>query len=156
MRADFINPFIAAAKNVLATMANTTAEAGKPGLKTDRCTWGDVTGVIGLCSPGTSGSMLLSFSKGAILSVVNQMLGEEHDSINEEVADAVGELTNMITGAAKNGLIEKGYKIDMAIPIIIQGKNVQITQIANGPILTVPFTIPGGCFVVEANLVDHK
>ena len=152
MKVDFVNPFLEAAKSVIETMAFTPVTPGKPAVKQDNLTWGIVSGVIGLASAKLKGNMVLSFDEGAILGIVSKMLGEEFQSIGPDVVDAVGELTNMISGNAKKALSEKGFVFDMAIPVMIIGKDVAIVQFTKGPIITVPFETEKGKFVIEANL----
>ena len=45
--------------------------------------------------------MSVTFSKECAQAVVNHMIGENFTEMNAEVADAVGELTNMISGDAR-------------------------------------------------------
>ena len=74
MDANLINPFINAAMNVIQTMAFTEVKPGKPSLKTEKVTYGEVTGIIGLASENVAGSMVLSFDEKAILAIVSRML----------------------------------------------------------------------------------
>ena len=155
MSADYINPFLNATANVISTMASTPATAGKPGLKKDTASFGVVTGVIGMASDNLTGNMVISFEEPSILGIVSKMLGEEFKAINKDVVDAVGEITNMICGGAKKELSEKGFKFDMAIPVIVEGRNVTITQLSKGPVISIPFKTDCGEFVVETNLVKR-
>ena len=50
-----------------------------------------------------------------LLNVTN-MLGEEIEEMNEEIKDAVGEITNMISGQARKKLDEQGMSLKAAIP----------------------------------------
>ena len=154
MKVDYINPFLEAAKTVIETMAFTPVTAGKPALKQDNLTWGVVSGVIGLASAKLKGNMVLSFDEGSILGIVSKMLGEEFKSVNQDVVDAVGELTNMISGGAKKALSEKGFAFDMALPVMIVGKDVAIVPLSKGPVVAVPFETEKGKFVIEANLME--
>ena len=156
MDANIVNPFINAAINVIQTMAFTEVKVGKPSLKTAKETYGDVTGIVGLASQEISGSMVLSFEEKTILSIVGRMLYSTFKEINQDVIDAVGELTNMISGGAKGELSEQGYSFDMATPAMILGKNVKITQLTPGPIICIPFSTDEGNFVIEANLFRRK
>ena len=156
MKAEYINPFIVATTNVLKTMAQTNPSPGKPDLKKDRSTWGVVTGVIGMAGPSVSGNMVLSFDKASILEIVSKMLMEEFADITDDVVDAVGEITNMITGGAKKEFGDMGLSFDMAIPIMIKGQGVEIKQLANAPTLVIPFKTEKGSFVIEANLGERK
>lgn len=152
MKAEFINPFLESTKKVIETMAFTEVEPGQPAVKTDNLTWGTVTGIIGLASEKLTGTMLVSFEADSILAIVSNMLGEEFKEVNEEVVDAVGEITNMISGQAKKIFSEQGYSFDMAVPVMVKGENVEITQLSGTPGLRIPFSTASGHFVVEAVL----
>ena len=152
MDAQLINPFVSATVVVLKTMAQTEPVVGKPGMKKDQLSWGEVTGLIGMAGDGVTGNMIISFDEPSILGIVSKMLMEEFVEINQDVIDAVGEITNMIVGGAKNSLQELGYNIHMATPIVIKGKNVELNQLGKAPALTIPFTTDVGSFVLEANL----
>ena len=152
MDVKLINPFIEATVNTLQMMASITAVPGEVTLKENRKTWGVITGIIGLVSSEHSGSMIISFNEAAILKIASQILGVTYAGINEDVTDVVGELTNIVSGSAKNALAESGINLDMALPVVIEGKSVEINQL-KGAVIAVPFDIPDGKFVIEANLL---
>ena len=77
------------------------------------------------------------------------MLGENPGKINEEVTDLVGEITNMVTGGAKNLLGQKGYEFEMATPMVVSGKGHTISHKANGTKIIMPFTSPHGTAYIE-------
>ncbi len=97
MDAKIVNPFINATLNVLGTMAFVKAESGKPYLKNDDIAQGDVSGVVGFTGE-SNGTVSVTFDERCILKIVSNMFGEEMTQINNEITDAVGELTNMISG----------------------------------------------------------
>ena len=149
----FINPFLEGTVSVLKTMAFVEPRAGKPYLKMDSLAKGDVSGIIGLTG-SAAGSLALSFSEGAILKIVSNMLGEDIESINSDVKDAVGEITNMISGVARKNLEAEGFYIQAAIPTIVSGKNHSIAHVMGGPSLIIPFEINEGVFVVDVCLTE--
>lgn len=151
MDVELINPFIKATMNVLGKMASVTATAGKPYLKKDSAAKGDVTGVIGVTGEA-NGTISVTFDTGSILKIVSKMFDEEMTELNDEVADAVGELTNMISGQARRELEEKGKIFHAAIPSVITGENHLIIHITNGPKIAIPFTTEGGSFTIEVCL----
>jgi chemotaxis protein CheX len=151
---EYINPFIDAVLNVLRTMAQTDAKAGKPYLKKDKASQGDVTGLIGMAREGSKGSIAVSFSAPCILKVVSNMLMEDFTQLTDEVTDAVGEITNMVSGGARKTLSEKGFKFEMAIPTIIVGERHTITHMTTGPVIVLPFETPHGPFFIEICIVD--
>ena len=108
MRADFVNPFLLSLMNVMSTMAQVELKPGAPRKKNDDVARGDVSGLIGMVGPQTKGSFSITFDKSLALEVMRRMLGEAPTTINDEVTDMVGEITNMVTGGAKRILGEKG------------------------------------------------
>ena len=153
MNVHFINPFLEGTVSVLKTMAFVEPRAGKPYLKADNLAKGDISGIIGLTG-SAAGSLALSFSEGAILRIVSNMLGEDLKSINCDVKDAVGELTNMVSGVARKNLEAQGFYIQAAIPTIVSGKNHSIAHVMGGPSLIIPFEIDEGVFVVDVCLAE--
>jgi chemotaxis protein CheX len=148
MKADIINPFLEATASVLRTMACMEPIPGKPYIKTGTAAVGDISGIVGIAGD-TEGSICLTFTRDCILQVISQMLGEEQKEINDVVKDAVGELTNMISGDSRRRLEELGYHLQGAIPSVISGQGHEIKHITNGPILSIPFSTNAGLFTVE-------
>ncbi len=153
MKAEYINPFLIATKNVLVTMAHTKLSHAKPELKDDSKTFGDVTGIIGMTCETVTGAMVLSFSEQCILQIVANMLMEPvKPKVDEDVVDAVGEITNMICGGAKAELAKIDLKFDLATPTMVVGKGVEISMFSKTKTIVIPFTTEYGGFVLEANL----
>jgi len=147
----FINAFLDGTINVLKTMAFVTPRAGKPFLKKDDTAAGDVSGIIGLTG-AARGSLALSFSDKCIIKIVNNMLGENFTETNAEVRDAVGEITNMISGDARKRLEANGLVITAAIPTVVFGKSHRINHVMGGPSIIIPFETDEGPFVVDVCL----
>ena len=148
MDVKLINPFIDATKSVLETMASIKARPGEPYLKKEKVARGEVTGVIGLTGE-VGGTLSVSFTEASILSVVSNMFGEEMKEMNEEIKDAVGEITNIISGQARKKLEEYGRSLKAAIPTVITGKNHTITHITSYPVYAVEFSTENGEFTIE-------
>ena len=148
MDVNLINPFLAAAMHVLKTMAGIDAEPGKPFVKKDDIAIGDVSAIIGITG-AAQGSMALIFTEQCITEIASALMGEVFTELNNDVRDAVGELTNMICGDARRRLAEGGIVLQAGIPTIVGGKGHSITHIADGPRLAVPFSTLQGTFMVE-------
>jgi len=148
MKADIINPFLEATISVLKTMAHVDPVPGKAYIKQGSASKGDVSGIVGITGD-TEGSLSITFTGECILHVVGQMFGEKLDTINDEIKDAVGELTNMISGDSRRRLEEIGYHFLGAVPTVISGPGHEVRHITKGPILSIPFNTPGGHFIVE-------
>ena len=148
MKAEFINPFLEATLSVLKTMASVEANPGRPFIKKDSSSSGDVSGIVGITGEA-EGSLCITFSRECILRIISGMLGEEQKEINDDVKDAVGELTNMISGDSRRRLQEVGYTFQGSIPSVVSGPGHEVKHITKGPILSIPFGTQGGNFVVE-------
>jgi chemotaxis protein CheX len=149
----FINPLLTAVVDVLDTMAMVKANPGKPYVNTDRTASGDVTGLIGVTG-FAEGVISLTLDESCILKIVSNMLGEEFNSIDDEITDAEGELTNMIAGQARTHLANEGMNFQAATPSVVIGKNHTIKHINNSPILSIPFSTPDGNLVVEISIAE--
>lgn len=150
MNAELINPFLKATVNVLTMMAFVKPVPGKPFLKHDNKAQGDISGVIGLTGH-SRGVVVFTLSEAAALKIVSSMLSEPFSELNAEVSDAVGELTNMISGDARRELATKGFKFEAGLPSIIKGKDHIIESMTKGPTIAIPFEIDGAKFVVETS-----
>jgi chemotaxis protein CheX len=153
MNVKFINPFLEGTISVLKTMAFVEPRAGKPYLKMDSIAKGDISGIIGLTGSAT-GSLAVSFSEEAILKIVSNMLGENIKTMDSDIKDAVGEITNMISGVARKNLEAEGFNIQAAIPTVVSGKNHSIAHVLGGPSLIIPFEIDDGTFVIDVCLAE--
>lgn len=148
MDVEYINPFLNGTLEVLKTMASFQPVPGKPYVKKDDLAHGDVSGIIGITGDAI-GSLAISFSESCICNVVGRMLGETYTTINHDVLDAVGELTNMISGVSRTQLEKKGMTVFAAIPSVVFGSNHTITHILKSPSIVIPFTSPSGPFFVD-------
>ena len=148
MDVKIINPFLIAAVNVMKTMANVEPVPGKPFVKKESMAMGDVSAIIGITGVA-QGSMALTFTESCIVGLASSLMGMTFTDMNDEVKDAVGELTNMICGDARRRLSEAGITLQAGIPTIVAGKSHSITHIASGPRLAVPFQTQWGSFIVE-------
>lgn len=149
MNAEFVNPFLQALQNVLSMMAQMELKPGKPQIKKDDFARGDVSGIIGMVGPQLKGSFSISFEENLACEIMHKMLGEMPDSVDDEVCDMVGEITNMVTGGAKKTLGENGYEFDMATPIVVAGKDHTISHRSEGPKIIMPFSHISGKAYIE-------
>ena len=149
MKEEFIKPFMESTLNVLQTMAQVKAIPEKPQRKKGDAANADVTGIIRMASAQVKGYLAISFTSAAIFDIAKRMLSEELTEIDGTVTDLVGEITNIVTGGAKQVLADQGYDIDMATPTVTTGKNHRIDHTFNGDRIVIPFSITAGKFYVE-------
>lgn len=148
MDVELAKPFIKAAINVISTMAFITPVAGKPFVKKNTVAQGDVTGLVGLTGE-KNGSVSISFSRPCAVAIVKGMLGDYISDIMNDVRDAVGEITNMVSGQARAGLAEKGMVFQGSTPSVIMGDGHTISHMAKTPIMAIPFQTEHGDFTIE-------
>ena len=148
MDVTLINPFITATTNVLETMASISVKTGRLYLKQDNVAVGDVSGVLGLMGD-TNGTLSVSFENHCIQYIVSKMLNASKMASNDEIADAVGELTNMISGQARCELEKMGIVSRAGRPTVITGRNHSIRHYIEGPIIAIPFSTESGKFTIE-------
>lgn len=151
-----INAFIQGVQTTLESIASTKTTITKPFVESEFSLKGDIAGMVGMVAPPMKGTLLISFPKAAIFQILENMLGEKHTEVSAEVADAVGELTNMIYGSAKTTLNEQGYSFEMAIPTVIRG-DFTITKGEKGATLVIPFQLENQTsFYVEITVLAVK
>ncbi len=153
MRVEYINPFIASVRNAFQTMLSVEAQRGAPYLRTtaesDLC----VSGVIGL-SGDAVGTVVLNMSQEVALGIASVLLMEELTELTPDVVDAVGELTNVIAGAAKSKLEE--FHLGVSLPNVITGNAHTIHFPKDVTPLCVPFTTVWGPMVLEVGLTPVR
>jgi len=90
---------------------------------------GGVVSFIGVAGAWAgTGSLTCSPELACVIS--SRMLSSEINSINEEVLDAIAELTNMIIGSVKTDLEARLGPLGLSIPTVVYGRNFH-TRSAN-------------------------
>lgn len=148
MNVKFINPFLDSFLSVMDTMASLQMTPSCPQVKQDEIAKGDISGLIGLVGEQAKGSFSITFEKKLAFKIMEKMLGEAPLIINDEIADMVGEITNMVSGGAKKMLAEQGFDFDMATPAVVKGKSHTITHVTKGKKIILPFNnLHGRAFI---------
>jgi chemotaxis protein CheX len=151
MKAQFIDPFVSSASEVLdAECGVTVTRNGKLTLTTDAATPMEVTAMIGVTGD-LAGIALYSMSKTTALALFSTMLGEEATEFDDLARSAIGELGNMITGKSAVLLEKVGYSCDLTPPSIIEGQGTLITSVQL-PKLVMPLTTESGEFLINIGL----
>lgn len=141
-------PFIKATRDVLAATAAMDVVAGTPYVKRDKTASGSVSALIGITGD-KKGSFSISFEKSTAVHIVRRMLGDDIEDILTDVQDAMGEITNMISGHARVGLVGMGLKLQGSTPSVIMGDNHTITCKTSSAAIAIPFSCEAGAFTLE-------
>jgi chemotaxis protein CheX len=145
-----------ATKKTLEVQANTPLKLLKPFLKKTPAKDVAIAGVISLISDKFNGSITLCFPAGVFLKIYENMFGEKHTAITKELEDAAGELLNIIYGQAKIELNAKaGYDLKKALPTVLTGEKINISQQGRVPTVVLPFETDAGVFHIEIESEKH-
>lgn len=148
----FINPLVGAVVDVIRTMAKLELQKGVPYLKRrDQASTfkADVSGIIAMNSDRFTGSMAVSMGKPFAMKLYERIVGAPAPDLNDDVKDAVSELTNIIFGNAKRDLNNEGHTLAPAIPSVVSGTNHDIRHSVDGHCFCIPFTSEFGPVLVE-------
>jgi chemotaxis protein CheX len=139
----YIQPFIDVCKNVFKEFVGTELNAGRPYItETNALTEWDISAIIGLTGEAR-GAVVISMRKNLILKLTEMLTNAKHTDIDDDVADAMGEIINIIAGNAKKGL-EKDFHLVISLPTIVQGKNHSIKwPNSQARIICIPFNVLG-------------
>ena len=86
-----------------------------------------ITGLIGL-SGSCTGFISLSMPERVATFAVSKLSMEEHKTINAQVVDGIGEMTNIIAGGLKTKLFNTPWSVNhITIPSVILGDNYNIS-----------------------------
>jgi chemotaxis protein CheX len=141
LKVEYLNPFIKATIQTYSNMLGEEVGIGKPFAKSrDECK-SFIVGSIGLTGELT-GAVVLSYDKDSILPTVSAFIGEDITEMCDDISDAVGELVNVVAGAAKQHLVGA---FNISLPTVKDGAFESFFP-SPGPIICIPMTcknLPG-------------
>lgn len=120
MKAEYVNSFYNATKDVFRLMLDVDVERSKLEVVNGLVTSRDASVMIGV-SGDLKGSVLFSFPKSMALEMIRIMADIEMDELDNFVSSALGEMGNIIGGNAITLLSEMDYSCDIVPPQIIVG-----------------------------------
>lgn len=114
-------------------------------------------GVIALAGlTGTwIGSARIACSPHLACRLAGAMLASEYPSVNEDVLDAVAELTNMIVGNVKSALEDELGPMGLGIPTVIFGRNYRTRSTGVSEWVVVPFECAAERFEIKFALMPN-
>lgn len=152
MKIEFINPFIASTYELFTTMLGAEARRGKVGVVDGPGNPKDLTAIIGL-SGSARGTAILAFPTDTALKMVGRLLGEEVNTVDGSVTDAVAEMVNIVAGGAKAKLSDvQDTPIDLGLPTVVRGGDYAIEHPTGTTWLEIPFESDFGPFVLRITM----
>jgi chemotaxis protein CheX len=147
-----IVPFVNSTRKVFSTMVKVDVKVDYPYLKESPAATYDVSGIIGF-SGDIIGSVVLSFQTQSAIKLVEAFTGMLFEANSTDFADAIGELANMIAGAAKKDL---GMASSITVPTVVIGTGHTIARLTGVPCIVIPCQTSTGNFAVEVNIKPAK
>jgi chemotaxis protein CheX len=156
-QADIAAAIKAATANVFSTMLGLEVTAGEmlAGKEPARAPVSGVISLIGLTGrwAGT-GSMACTAEVACGMS--SRFLMAEYKAVDEDVLDAVAEITNMIVGNVKTVLEERVGPLGLSTPTVIFGRNFQTRSARIQEWTRVPFTSSEGGMHIQMCLAPNR
>lgn len=145
-----------AAADVFATMLGSELEPGTA--YTDNAAPVSSHGVVSLI--GLAGAWVgtgsISCTAPFACKLASQLMMSEYSAVDDEVLDAVAEITNMIIGNVKTSLEENLGPMGLSIPTVIYGRNFSSRTVGKQEWTIVPFTAGGERLEVQICLAPNR
>ncbi|WP_152396879.1 chemotaxis protein CheX [Paenibacillus guangzhouensis] len=140
MKAEYINPFLDAARNVIEQLIQIRPTTGQLQIKEvqfiDQYIWIEI-GMTGQMN----GNIVFGLHESVALKIVSAMMGGfVLTELDEMGHSAISELGNMISGNASTILFNQGVKVDITPPKVVQSAAGQFNA---KQALTVPLMMEG-------------
>ncbi|MBX3433610.1 MAG: chemotaxis protein CheX [Pirellulales bacterium] len=149
MQAEHINPFLRSLSSAFSTMCGCDVRRGPLARSSSGMRKFPISGVIGL-SGRAVGTVVINLSEEVALKAASALLMIECTEINDDVIDAVGELANIVAGAAKAELEE--FDLSVSLPNVVTGVDHMIRFPTNAQPIVVPFESDFGPLQLEVGL----
>lgn len=143
-------------RDVFSTMLGLELTDGEPFIKEEAPAPSDgVLALIGLAGRW-AGSGTFSCTAQTAMRLASQLLMQPYDAIDEEVLDAVGEITNMVLGNVKTAVEEELGPMGLSIPTVIYGRNFTTRSIGRSKWTVVPFHLDSDIIEVHLCLAPSR
>ncbi|MEM6258757.1 MAG: chemotaxis protein CheX [Planctomycetota bacterium] len=146
----YITPFISSISNVFETMLQLPVSVGTPDIKSEATPTYDVSGIIGMTGD-VEGTVVLSFPTATAERAVTLFTGMEMPADDDDFADAIGELVNMVSGGAKAQF--EGKSVGISTPTVIMGSGHNVYGRKSMTTIAIPCTCDIGEFNVEVSML---
>jgi len=153
---DLVHAIRTATEDVFTTMLNMTVTPGEVFVeKEEAVPSSGVMSLIGLAGSWV-GSGSLACSSGFAAKIASALLMAPYQAIDEDVLDAVAEVTNMIIGNVKTALEDRLGAMGLSTPTIIYGTNFQTRSSGNQEWTVVPFTLGADRMCVQVCIAPNS
>jgi len=141
-RAEFLEPFVEAARSVLSQELGSEVTPGKLSLASGAATTLDVTVVVGITGRLT-GIAVYGMPATMAMAVLGKMLGAPITELDDLALSGIAEMGNVITGQAMTVLSGMGLFCDISPPMLLVGAGSRLST-ASIQRLVIPLTTEVG------------
>jgi chemotaxis protein CheX len=139
---------VSATKDVFSSMGLMELEPGPPVIGRGGEILSNISSMLGL-GGGLRGLLAIHCPAGVAKDITGGFLGMEIEELNDDVKDAIGELTNMVAGNLKIYFAKIGIDIKLAIPTSVIGESYRTSGLFGPTRIVVPFISANGPFWIE-------
>ena len=145
----FIDELTAATRDVFTTMVFQEVESATPITGDGLRRGANVVGTVAFAGK-TSGLVVFSSTMDVALIITAAMLGIEPASVNGELPDAIGELTNMIAGSFRTRMAHaRGETWAISVPTVTVGSDFHTKYVSDVQRVLCPFRMNTAELFVE-------
>jgi chemotaxis protein CheX len=131
LQSQLIDAIRRSAIDVFATMLGVELGAGEASIERDTPAAHDgVVSFVGVAG-AWAGTGVVVCSPELACRICNLMLMTDNNAVNEEVLDAVAEVTNMIIGCVKNDIEGEVGPLGLSIPTVVFGRNFRTRSVGS-------------------------
>jgi chemotaxis protein CheX len=150
---EIISMVVTATKEVFGTMLNLPLDFAEARLEpVHPATYDGVVALIGVAGPWT-GTGRISCSPEFACTMAGALLMTSYEAVDEEVMDAVAEVSNMVVGNVKTLLEERVGQLALSIPTVIYGRSYKTRSAGVIEWTVAPFHCGAEVMEVRFNLV---
>ena len=114
-----------------------------------------VVSLVGLAGPW-AGTGSISCTAPFACKIAAQLMMAEYEAVNDDVLDAVAEVTNMIIGNVKTSIEERLGPMGLSIPTVIYGRNFSSRTVGKQNWTVVPFHLGEERLEVQLCLAPNR
>jgi chemotaxis protein CheX len=141
---------------VLSTMLNLCAHPEPAYTDHQPAQSSGVLSFVGLAGGACAGTGSLHCDSTVACQLASRFLMSEFDSVDDEVLDAFGELTNMIVGNFKNEIERYLGTMALSIPTVVYGRNFSTRSPGHEEWTVVPFMWDDSLLNVRVSFSERK
>jgi chemotaxis protein CheX len=150
VKAEYINPFVRAAADVLKREAGCAIRQGAVSLLRSAYTTHEVTVLVAVHGD-VRGLVLYGFTESTACAMATVVLGHELIEFDELAKSGIAEFGALITTAASAYLSEAGYRTTIAAPTVLTGVGTLVATV-DLPRLVIPLTSDVGPLEIHVAL----